>query len=542
MPTDTDTGRPLSIAILAGSDQVFEPWEASLFERLMHSADFSLETFLISDHSGPRQKPSRVYRALLDLEERLFTRGNRQGIPITDDRFADIPKIAPQAIGVDGQIDIVLSHIPGMDCSSISERCDEVWEYHFNVSGPDMVGTFGFRECLEARPITKSGIIAHRAGGSRGLLAVSKSNTKISATFNAEYAKAVLSSLVEKELRRTARQPDRGAAFVPPSLDNAPIPLRSPTPLECLRYSFGLGTRIARRGADSLLKKIGAQPENWSLVLGEGEVLGSSLERLTELKQPKGEFRADPFLFETEDERWVFFESYNYRTKLGSICVGRIEGDTLIDVTPLDFGDVHCSYPFVFEHDGEIFLIPETHERERIEVWRCADFPHRWELHATGLEGESAADTVFVEWNDECWLFTNLSRHDFVDHCAELHVFKVSGPDLANIEPHPLNPVVVDSTRARNGGRPFVSEGRLIRPGQITSHGSYGYGLALLEVTELSMDTYAEREIRRIEPEVEQSTIGCHHVDHSSGVFIMDARRAYGSKLLGARPIAVRAT
>lgn len=542
MPTKPETGRPLSIAILVGTDQVFEPWEAGLFDRLARCEDLSLDAFLIADAEIPQDMLSPVFRSIAKLDRKLLTNGGVLSHPIDDIASGAIPRIEVDRLDENDRFDIILSHLPGVKTGAFSEFCRQVWTYHFNEAAGDLREVFGFREVLEGRPFTKSAIIAYLPDGSSGLLAVCKSNTKLSGAFNAEYAKAVLSSLVEKELRLCARRRGSAPPFIPPCLDNAPVALRRPTLAESLRYSLGLGGRLARRGADTMLKKLGAEPRSWSLVIGEGEVLGSSFDRLTELKQPRGEFRADPFLFEHGGERWVFFESFKYRDRSGEICVGRVEGDSLADVVPLDFGDVHCSYPFVFEHDGEIYLIPETHERNRVEVWRCTEFPARWELHATGLEGESPADTVFVGWNDEFWLFTNLSRHQFVDHCTELHVYRVSGPDLSRIEPHSLNPVVVDSTTARNGGRPFVNKGRLIRPGQITSHGSYGYGLALLEVTELSADTYCEREIRRIEPQVEQSTIGCHHVDHSRGIFIMDARRAYRSRLLGARAIAVRAT
>ena len=211
-------------------------------------------------------------------------------------------------------------------------------------------------------------------------------------------------------------------------------------------------------------------------------------------------------------------------------------------MSELDLGGIHVSYPYVFECEGEIFMIPETHQRNRVEVWRCTHFPAKWELHATALEGMSPADTVILEWNEQRWLLTSLSTGSILDHCMELHVYRIDGPDLREVEAHPLNPVVLDTTRARNGGRPFVRHGRLIRPAQITSHGLYGFGVVFMEVTELSMEGYEEKEIRRIEPDRRQATTGCHHVDSSGDFFILDVRRAYGAKLLGARPIALRAT
>jgi hypothetical protein len=80
------------------------------------------------------------------------------------------------------------------------------------------------------------------------------------------------------------------------------------------------------------------------------------------------------------------------------------------------------------------------------------------------------------------------------------------------------------SETARNGGRIVDRGGRLLRPAQINANGTYGYGLKIMEVTELSLEVYRERCIRTIEPDFKPGLVGCHHFDAAGGRYILDAR------------------
>ena len=528
----------MKLAILVEDGRDFESWEIALFERLARNQSIALEAFVQAHPLSPAPAPSIPFRLVSALDRRLFGGARNASFEGVMTRFAHVPLIAEEKLAEDpDRFDIVLSHMRGTP-GPLPIEC---WEYHFNSDASGCPEAFGFHEALTGEPVTRAAVLRRSPDGTQELARDCKSGTKFSAAFNAAYAKGMLPSLVERELMRAARGIAPETKLAASALEPLGAP-REPTLSQCALYCGKLAVRLARRLANSALSGLGARPGDWSLVISEGDIFNSPLDSLTELKQPKGEFRADPFLFERDGAKYVFFEACDRKSGIGRIDVGRIEGDRIDDVRTLDLGDAHHSYPFVFEHGGEVYMIPETHQRDRVEVWKCSRFPYEWTLHATALEGQSPVDTVFVEWEGQCWLFTNLGAGSFDDHCAELHVYRVDGPDLAKVEPHARNPVVLDTTSARNGGRPFVRNGKLIRPAQITSHGFYGYGLKLLEVTRLSMEEYSETEIRRIEPRFERKTTGCHHFDLSRDTFIMDARRAYGARLFGARPIAVRAT
>lgn len=539
MHTRETSGKQLRVAILVAAGQTHERWELELFRRLIDTPDLSLDAFLI-ETDPPPSKGTSPFEAIKALDDRLFC-PRQVDHGTAGEAIRSIPRV-PLSDGslANRHFDIVISHRPGPPPESIWQVCDRFWSYDFMEHGAAAASAFGFHECLEARPVTRIDLVRLLRDGTRYVIGTCVTNTKFSFSFNAQYAKSMLPALVRKKLMlQLAPGYPLAEREATPARESTPA-ARFPGPRDFVRYAVKVLARAGQRAANTVLRRIGAEPEQWTLVTCSGDVLESSLDAITELKQPKGERRADPFLFEKDGKTFVFFESFRQGGPRGHVCVGTLNGDRIEDIVPLDFGQIHNSYPYVFEHGGEIFMIPETSQRNRVEVWRCERFPDKWTLHATALEGESPADTVLFEWERQHWLFTNLSSGTFHDHCAELHAYRVDGPDLKVVEPHPLNPVVLDTTSARNGGRPFVRDGRLIRPAQITSHGRYGYGLKFLEITTLSMEDYREREVRRIEPRIDQSTIGCHHFDSIRDFFILDARRAYGSKVMGARPIAVR--
>ena len=99
-------------------------------------------------------------------------------------------------------------------------------------------------------------------------------------------------------------------------------------------------------------------------------------------------------------------------------------------------------------------MCPETSEMKDIRLYRCLDFPLKWELEKTLIKDVSAVDSNIFEFNEKWWMLTNIDSSNSGEHCSELHLFYSS--DLrANWKPHPLNPIIFDSktaiTRATSG-------------------------------------------------------------------------------------------
>lgn len=260
----------------------------------------------------------------------------------------------------------------------------------------------------------------------------------------------------------------------------------------------------------------------WTLFLGQGRFSNATLTELEPIALPKNEFWADPFLFVYKKETYVFFERYMYSQRRGKITCGKIKGDKLVEITDVLDLPYHLSYPFIFEEDNVIYMIPETCNNNRLEIYKCTNFPAQWELYTAAFEGQSIADTLYYkdEFNQR-WLFLNKTSLG-KDHNTELHIFKIDSLKLNQIEAHQQNPVMIDARSARNAGAIFQENGRTIRPSQNNSYGIYGYGLNLNQITKLSLEEYEEKIIKQIKPDFKKGLNAVHHLHQIDGQFVID--------------------
>jgi len=92
---------------------------------------------------------------------------------------------------------------------------------------------------------------------------------------------------------------------------------------------------------------------------------------------------ADPFIVTRENQTHIFIEEKMYATGRGRIaCLtlddhGNLQSHQVVLERPY-----HLSYPFIFEHRGETFMLPETAQNRTLEIYHCARFPDQWELAA----------------------------------------------------------------------------------------------------------------------------------------------------------------
>jgi len=381
----------------------------------------------------------------------------------------------------------------------------------------------GFWEAYEAAPVTSVELVRESPDAAgRGLIASAAYNTKFIASSNAAFVREKSVQLLLRELARVSIE-----RMV--KISGAAAPRRDyPSIFQIAVYLLRLGAALSRRIFRAAAARAGLRPGMWFLKYGKGELTDFNPSTAVSVFPEGNRYWADPFLLTENGSHYVFFEDYSYRTKTGHISAGQIENGEFRLIGAVLKADYHLSYPFIFRSGSDIFMIPETEQARRIEVWRCVEFPLNWELHATALEGRSAADTILFERAGEWWLFTNLSGDSYEDHCSELHIFKTDGPQLNELTPHKLNPVVIDARTARGGGRVFEQGGRLFRASQCNSFGEYGYGLNLMEIERLDLDAFSEKVVRRIEPDFERGIMGCHHFDIANGLYVIDVRKKFG--------------
>ena len=263
--------------------------------------------------------------------------------------------------------------------------------------------------------------------------------------------------------------------------------------------------------------------EKWSVYIGKNNIFDESLDSIIPIRSPKNEFWADPFLYKWGNELYLFFERYPFKNLKGRISCAKIFNGRAHEVKDVLIRDYHLSYPFIFEECGNIFMIPETSENMRLEVYKCTKFPDKWELYSTAFEGESLADSVyFVDEDDQKWFFTNKSNNRFRDHCTELYIYKIDSLGFNSIKHHKQNPVIINSSTARNGGGFFVKNNNLYRVSQNNSYGIYGYSVWINQVKTLSLEEYIEIPVKEIKPTFDKGLVGVHHMHQIEDFFVID--------------------
>lgn len=274
--------------------------------------------------------------------------------------------------------------------------------------------------------------------------------------------------------------------------------------------------------------------EQWCLLydLRKQPGLSTSFWRFKKITPPPDRFWADPHLLMKNDRYYVFLEEFPYKTAQGHISVLEIDQQGRVG-TPRKVLErpYHLAYPYVFEIGDTIYMIPDTRQNKTIELYRCTEFPDKWEFDSTIMEGVLAVDTTVFNYENRWWLFTNMAMHEGTTNWDELFLFHSDTFPSAKWNPHPLNPVVSDVSTSRPAGKILVENGRIYRPSQNCSH-RYGYGLNLMEIVTLTPEDYEERLATRAEPDWEKGIVGTHSITNANRLTVIDAlrmRRKHGN-------------
>jgi hypothetical protein len=285
--------------------------------------------------------------------------------------------------------------------------------------------------------------------------------------------------------------------------------------------------RILRRTVEKALTI-----EQWSLAFrfGSGEAntraVPGDLAGFTRIVPPKDRDWVDPFVLEKNGRYYVFFEERPRASGKGHIAMIEIEagGRWSAPVRVLE-RDYRLSHPFVVEHEGRLYMMPETARSRSVEAYRCVEFPLRWRLEKVLLEGVRLVDASFHRAPERWWMFANGAAGESEVFDDELHLFHAQRL-LGDWQPHRRNPVKSDARSSRPAGALYWRNGALYRPAQICAP-RYGAGVSINRVLRLSAQEYAERQVQRILPQAQAGILGVHTVNRAGELTVIDvlARR-----------------
>jgi hypothetical protein len=422
------------------------------------------------------RRRGRIRRAHAAVERHLFALGPDALAPVSIDRSDSGGQAGP---AMSAQLTVWLSERP----PRAEEPGDILCLRHGGRFEP---AEEAFRRAaLRGAPCVETEALLHRDGDYRVVARTISGARPFSTTLSRDRALWKLVALVRRAAERAPGLDLPASADASPSSapTTAELILRSPSRwlrIVAARLLFGRPWRVR-------VRERGADPTS-----------GWSREPPTVLWR-QGHVYADPMLFEHQGGHHLFCEEILPGEPRGVISHTElhVDGTAASPPTPVLVAPHHLSYPFVFAHEGEIFLIPETSSVHRVELYRAVNFPHEWRHESILLDGLIASDATLLAHGDRLWLFVGVS----VPHGTmldELHLF--SANDLHGPwQPHPQNPVVSDVRCARPAGAIQRWGSRLVRPGQDGSR-RYGGAISFRQIDELSATDYSEHEIARLRP------------------------------------------
>jgi len=235
-------------------------------------------------------------------------------------------------------------------------------------------------------------------------------------------------------------------------------------------------------------------------------------EQVTDIK---ARFVADPFMFTHKGVHYLFLEVLNDERNKGEIGYA-----TSTDLKQWTYKGIvlkerfHLSYPYVFEYNGEQYMLPEGAKSRKVTLYKAERFPDIWKKHATLLGSFSRkgplGDPSIILHNSHWYLFT------YAGKTRSLHLY--TSPELTGSwSEHPASPILTDDIAfARPGGRVIAYKGNIYRYAQ-DGKGGYGKRVWAFRITTLTPTEYREELLEGgpvIEGGHEQwSNAGMHTVD-----------------------------
>ncbi|GFQ07582.1 glycosyltransferase family protein 64 protein c5 [Phtheirospermum japonicum] len=196
------------------------------------------------------------------------------------------------------------------------------------------------------------------------------------------------------------------------------------------------------------------------------------------------------------DVLYLFYEAKNSITMQGDIGVSQSidNGATWQQLGSALVEDWHLSYPYVFDYNGNIYMMPEGSAKGDVRLYRAIQFPLKWTLDRVILK-KPLVDSVIISHKDKFWLFGSDNSKMGTKRNGQLEIWQSTSP-LGPWKPHRKNPIYnTDKTvGARNGGRPFEYNGNLYRVGQDCGQ-TYGHRTRVFKVEILTINDYKEVEV-----------------------------------------------
>ena len=484
-------------------------WAAAVLRAIAEHRDLTLALVILAP--APRAVRPRLFAVYERLDRLLFRREpDASHVVDCSSLLADVPR--------ESAADVVVRLGGGPPPDDLPAAVPHgVWSLRWGRGGEAAPLVW---EVLAGAPVAECVLEARTAAGVVELSRSTFRTDPISLERNRNVAYWRGARLLQRGIEDLAAGRRRPSAAGGPSVPRADVTVSD---ADAVRQAAAVTARVVRRKLHDT-----ARQHQW--FLGVRRRTGDRLPHedaapWRPLVPPPDRSYADPFVLRHGAETFVFLEELPHRTLRGRLAVGRLADGELEGVAPILPCDHHTSYPYVFRHEGSLYLIPESGAARRVTLYAAAQPPAGWEPVGVLLEDVDAVDATVLAHDGMLWMWLTVEGETFLYLSDRLE---------AGWTPHPCNPVVSDARTARSAGRPFLHGGRLIRPAQNCAE-RYGGRVVFNEVVELTPDAYRERPGGSLGPEwAGRGNLAAHTYTFDGEWEATDGLRTF-SRLSGAR-------
>lgn len=541
-------GPPLRVGLLL--DALTLPrWTAEVVNHVLQCNFATFELLVLRDRSGLSAR--RDDSATDGLLFKLYRRWDRRNADPAIDPLAPVdcaPTLAHvKSMVVDPIVENSATRFPADAVERIRERGLDVlirfgfgdlrgdiltaarhgvWSYHHGDNEHYRGGSPYFWEVLERNPVSGAVLQVLADDPARNRILYKghfATRDGFSQTLNGVQPYLGATTFLIQKLRELHAH---GWAYVEASASASP-PYRGaralyskPTNREMIRWLVPLlvGKSIRRVVRRPLVRhwriavRIGARPL-------PGSAATPDMSGFRWVESPRGSCYADPFVIEADGRHWVYFENFNYATRIGKISCAEIRDGALGEPLTALEGPAHLSYPCVFRDAGTWYMIPETVSSGAIRLYRCTRFPDQWQYECELFRGAAVDTSIWIE-GGLYWFFTTMVEPR--GNACQLWLYSAASL-RSPWTPHPANPISTDVRYARGAGAVFRHDGKLFRPSQDDS-GEYGRRLILNEIMVMDRREYRELPRVTVDPELIPGLAGTHTYSLAGSVELIDGK------------------
>ena len=228
---------------------------------------------------------------------------------------------------------------------------------------------------------------------------------------------------------------------------------------------------------------------------------------------------ADPFAFQYRGKKFVFCEAV--KEDKGLIALFELTENGLIFDSEVLEQPTHLSFPQILEMNEKFYMLPETSDSSRIDLYSTESFPKNWKYSRTLVKNVDAVDSLVIEVEGEFWILTCLNLGIIKNNHMMQWLFRVNPIDEFKTESMRLNPTQMEGTKVRNGGLLNI-DGSTIRVAQTPAFGIYGKNITLNAVRHISEIGYFEDRIKSSNFPNDFKYSQVHHISGSENFFAFD--------------------